>query len=84
MCVLGLTLVYTLYMSQEPDLYCYKLSYSMPYDPEAVWSLVQAHGGYIGIRPGGEYLFHIPNQYRVFLIVAFPLLSRQRQQDMYL
>jgi hypothetical protein len=72
-----------IYTMHEPDLYCYKLSYNMPYDPEAIWSLVQRHGGFISVHPGGHYEFLIPRDYSVFLIMAFPLLSRQRQKDLY-
>jgi hypothetical protein len=67
----------------EPDLYCYKLSYSMPYDPEDVWALVQRHGGYISVHPGGHYEFHIARDYASILVLAFPLLRRQRQKDLY-
>ena len=67
----------------EPDLYCYRLGYWMPYDPEDVWGLVQRHGGFISVQPGGSYEFHIPRDYSIFLVLAFPLLSRQRQKDLY-
>ena len=55
----------------------------MPYDPEDIWSLVQRHGGFISVHPGGHYEFLIPRDYSVFLLMAFPLLSRQRQKDLY-
>jgi hypothetical protein len=67
----------------EPDLYCYKLSYLMPYDPEDIWSLVQRHGGFISIQPGGHYDFHIHRDYAVMLVLAFPELIRQYQKDLY-
>ena len=70
------------YMS-DPDLYCYSLFYFAPYDPEDIWSLVQRHHGFISVLPGGHYEFLIPRDYSVFLIMAFPLLSRQRQKDLY-
>jgi hypothetical protein len=72
-----------IYTMHEPDLYCYKLSYSVPYDPEDIWSLVQRHGGFISVHPGGHYEFLIPREHSMFLIMAFPLLSRQRQKDLY-
>jgi hypothetical protein len=82
--ILGfLTPIRDIYTMHEPDLYCYKLSYNMPYDPEDIWSLVQRHGGFISVHPGGHYEFLIPRDYSVFLLMAFPLLSRQRQKDLY-
>jgi len=56
----------------------------MPYDPEVVWSLVERHGGWIGVLPGGHYDFHIDRRYALLVILAFPLLSRQPQRDLYL
>jgi hypothetical protein len=67
-----------------PDILCYRLSYYMPYDPEVVWSLVERHGGWIGVLPGGHYDFHIDRRYALLVILAFPLLSRQPQRDLYL
>jgi len=67
----------------EPDLYCYSLSYYIDYDPEDVWSLVQRHQGSLSPQNGGQYLFWIPRDYASILVLAFPLLRRQRQKDLY-
>ena len=71
-------------MNSDPDLYCYALNYCVDYDPESVWALVQRHGGYISIQAGGSYEFHIPRDYSSMLLLAFPLLRRQFQKDLYL
>jgi hypothetical protein len=68
---------------QDPDLYCYSLFYYIDYDPEDVWALVQRHGGYISVHPGGHYEFLIPRDYACILVLAFPLLRRQFQKDLY-
>ena len=81
-CQLGLVLLYT-YMS-PPDLYCFQLSYSMPYDPEDVWELVQRHGGSMSVLHSGYYEFYVSERYLSFVIMAFPLLTRQPQKDLYI
>jgi hypothetical protein len=68
---------------QDPDLYCYRLSYFIDYDVELVWQLVQRHGGYISVQVGGDYEFHVPREYAPMILMAFPLLTRQRQKDLY-
>lgn len=68
----------------EPDLFCYQLSYWMPYDPEAVWALVQQHQGHISVLNGGIYDYYINADYRSLLVMAFPLLRRQPQKDLYI
>lgn len=70
-------------MNADPDYYCYKLAYYMSYDPEAVWALVQRHGGYISVQAGGHYEFHIARDYASLLVLAFPELVRQYQKDLY-
>ena len=70
------------YMS-DPDLYCYSLFYFIDYDPEDVWSLVQRHQGNIQPQVGGHYDFYIHRDYASILVLAFPLLKRQRQKDLY-
>jgi len=80
-CRLGFDLIYTL--MQDPDLYCYSLSYYIDYDPEAVWLLVQRHQGSIQPQVGGHYDFYIPRDYASILVLAFPLLRRQPQKDLY-
>jgi hypothetical protein len=72
-----------LYMS-DPDLYCYQLSYIMPYDPEDVWALVQRHHGHISVLAGGVYEFYIARDLRYLLVLGFPLLARQPQKDLYI
>jgi hypothetical protein len=67
----------------EPDVFCYNLAYWIPYDPESVWQLVQRHGGYIALLPGGVYEFYIPREYAALLVMAFPGLRRQYQKDLY-
>ena len=71
------------YMS-DPDLYCYSLFYFIDYDPEDVWLLVQRHQGNIQPQHGGHYDFYIPRDYASLLVLAFPLLKRQRQKDLYI
>ena len=67
----------------DPDLYCYSLFYFIDYDPEDVWSLVQRHQGNIQPQVGGHYDFYIPRDYASILVLAFPLLRRQYQKDLY-
>ena len=70
------------YMS-DPDLYCYSLPYFVDYDPELVWELVQRHHGNIQPQFGGNYDFYIPRAYASILVLAFPMLRRQYQKDLY-
>ena len=67
----------------DPDLYCYSLFYFIDYDPEDVWSLVQRHQGNIQPQVGGHYDFYIHRDYASILVLAFPLLKRQYQKDLY-
>ena len=67
----------------DPDLYCYSLFYFIPYDPEDIWDLVQRHEGNIQPQVGGHYDFYIPRHYASILVLAFPLLKRQYQKDLY-
>lgn len=71
------------YMS-DPDLYCYSLFYFTPYDPEDIWALVQRHQGNIAPQVGGHYDFYIHRDYACLLVLAFPLLKRQYQKDLYI
>lgn len=68
---------------QEPDIFCYQLAYFIDYDPESVWSLVQRHGGSVSYLNGGQYDYYIDRAYASILILAFPLLRRQYQKDLY-
>jgi hypothetical protein len=68
---------------QEPDVFCYQLPYFIDYDVESVWALVQRHEGSVSYLNGGQYDFYIPKQYASILILAFPLLRRQYQKDLY-
>ena len=70
------------YMS-DPDLYCYSLPYFVDYDPEDIWALVQRHEGSLSPQHGGNYEFYIPRQYASILVLAFPMLRRQYQKDLY-
>ena len=67
----------------DPDLYCYSLFYFVPYDPEDVWQLVQRHHGNIQPQVGGHYDFYISRDYASILVLAFPMLKRQYQKDLY-
>jgi len=81
-----LIVVFILYLNtlmQDPDLYCYSLFYFIDYDPEDVWQLVQRHQGNIQPQVGGHYDFYIHRDYASILVLAFPLLKRQRQKDLY-
>ena len=71
------------YMS-DPDLYCYSLFYFIDYDVELIWELVQRHEGNIAPQVGGHYDFYIPRHYASILVLAFPLLKRQYQKDLYI
>ena len=68
---------------QEPDIFCYQLAYFHDYDPESVWEMVQRHGGSVSSLNGGQYDYYIDRQYASILILAFPLLRRQYQKDLY-
>jgi hypothetical protein len=68
---------------QEPDIFCYQLAYFIDYDPESIWSLVQRHGGSVSYLNGGQYDYYIDRAYASILILAFPLLRRQYQKDLY-
>jgi hypothetical protein len=68
---------------REPDVYCYTLAYWMTYDPEDIWSLVQRHGGSVAPLAGGYYDYYIDKQYACILVLAYPLLRRQYQKDLY-
>ena len=69
---------------QDPDLYCYSLFYHIDYDPEDIWLLVQRHQGSLSPQTGGHYDFYIPRDYASILVLAFPLLRRQTQKDLYI
>ena len=71
-------------MTDEPGILCYQLPYWLAYDPESICSLVQRHGGTLHSLPGGHYDYYIPYQYASILVLAFPLLKRQLQKDLYL
>jgi hypothetical protein len=70
-------------MNADPDIVCYRLSYYMTHDPEAVWELVQRHGGYISVQHGGHYEFYLARDLRWLLILAFPQLVHQPEKDLY-
>jgi hypothetical protein len=70
-------------MNADPDIVCYRLSYYMTHDPEAVWDLVQRHGGYISVHAGGHYEFYLARDLRTILILAFPQLVHQPEKDLY-
>ena len=67
----------------DPDLYCYTLFYWIDYDPEDIWQLVQRHEGTIQPQVGGHYDFWISRDYASILVLAFPMLRRQCQKDLY-
>ena len=67
----------------EPDILCYQLAYFVLYDPEAIWELVQRHGGSVSYLNGGHYDYYIDRQYASILVLAFPELRRQYQKDLY-
>jgi hypothetical protein len=83
-CGLGHRLDLDSFYMSDPDLYCYSLFYFIPYDPEDIWSLVQRHQGNIAPQVGGHYDFYIHRDYASILVLAFPLLKRQRQKDLYI
>ena len=69
--------------NREPDIFCYQLPYFVLYDPEAIWELVQRHGGSVSYLNGGQYDYYIDRSYASILILAFPQLRRQYQKDLY-
>ena len=66
-----------------PAFYCYTLPYYIDLDPEAVWALVQRHGGSLAPQFGGTYDYYIPREYALILTIAYPELRRQHQKDLY-
>ena len=69
---------------REPEMFCYSLPYYIDYDVEEVWTLVQRHGGSVSPQAGGFYDFYILGEYACILVLAYPLLRRQYQKDLYL
>jgi hypothetical protein len=45
--------------------------------------LVQRHQGNIQPQVGGHYDFYIHRDYASILVLAFPMLRRQYQKDLY-
>ena len=66
------------------DLLCFELNYNDPYDPEAIWSLVQRHNGYVEPGHGGQYHFYIHRDYSSLVYLAWPQLKRRPSKDFYL
>lgn len=65
----------------ETLLHCYRLGYGAEhYDEEAVWALVQRHGGFLSIRMDCID-FWIPRCYESLLVLAYPKLVRQPALD---
>jgi len=71
-------------MHDQPHIVCYQLPYFVDYDPEQVWCLVQRHGGTVTSLPGGCYDYYIAHDYASILLVAWPMLRRQYQKDLWL
>ena len=61
-------------------LRCYRLGYRADYDEEAVWALVQRHGGHISIRQDCID-FWIDPAWEPLLVMAFPDLERRPELD---
>ena len=68
---------------QEPDIFRYQLPYYVFYDPEQIWEMVQRHGGSVSYLNGGQYDYYIQREYASILVLAYPLLRRQYQKDLY-
>lgn len=62
------------------QLYCYRLTYRVNYDEEAIWSYVQGAGGHISIRQDCID-FWVSESARVFLVIRWPLLEAQPDRD---
>lgn len=62
------------------ELRCYRLGYRADYDEEAVWALVQRHGGHISIRQD-SIDFWIHRDWEPILVLAFPDLERRPDLD---
>jgi hypothetical protein len=68
------------WIMQRETLHCYRLTDRNDYDEEAIWSLVQRHGGFIAIRP--NYIdFWMAAPWDELLIIAYPNLERRPEQD---
>ena len=78
--------MHTQFELQPPrtDLLCFELNYNDPYDPEAIWSLVQRHSGYVEPGHGGQYHFYIHRDYSSLVYLAWPGLKRRPSRDFYL
>ena len=62
------------------EFHCYRLGYSCDYDSEAVWALVQRHGGFLSIRVD-VIDFWIAPDLASLLVIAYPRLERRVDLD---
>ena len=65
---------------RDTRLFCYRLRSDVDYDSEIVWSYVQRTGGHISIR-ADSIDFWVTPPAELFLVCAWPLLERRRDQD---
>jgi hypothetical protein len=71
---------YSMLLHLQRCLVCYQLHYYMPYDAEAVWSLVQPHSGHLS-QGSAHWNFYIAPEYEIMLVLSFPLLARRADLD---
>jgi hypothetical protein len=62
------------------EFHCYRLGYRSDYDSEAVWELVQRHGGFLSIRVD-VIDFWIAPDLASLLVIAYPDLERRADLD---
>ena len=67
-------------MLRDTRLFCYRLTARCSIDEEIVWAYVQRSGGHISIRTDCID-FWIPPHAEVFLVCAWPELTRRKDLD---
>ena len=62
--------------------FCYRLTATMPYDPEDIWADIQGKDGYLSIGRAGDVLFYVAAAHSVFFVLKYPELERVSDKDM--
>lgn len=66
--------------TDELRLICYRLTSDLDYDEEQIWAYVQRVGGHLSLRQDCIDFWLAP-EYRVFLLLQWPLLVRRPDLD---
>lgn len=66
----------------SPRLKCYRLTERNSYDEEAVWALVQRHGGELAVTALWIDFWLAP-QWTSLLLMMFPNLEQRCERDLY-